>query len=56
MIVNSLVLEEKDLDKNMVSELVVTLQRFLRSHGVSNVSIGKTRPEELKNALLRELD
>jgi uncharacterized protein YcaQ len=56
MIVNSLVLEEKDLDKNMVSELAVTLQRFLRFHDVSNISIEKTQPKELKNALLRELD
>lgn len=56
MIVNSLLLEEKDFDKNLVIELAATLQRFLEFHGVSQVSIEKTDPKGLKDALMRELE
>jgi len=55
MIINSLFLEEKVLDKNVISELAVTLQRFLEFHDVSDVSIEKTQPKELKDALMLEL-
>lgn len=55
MIINSLVLEEKDLDENFFSELAVTLRSFLKFHGVSHVSIEKSQPKELKNALMHEL-
>jgi hypothetical protein len=55
MIVNSLLLEEKDFDKSLITELAATLQRFLEFHDVSQVSIEKTRPKELKDALMREL-
>jgi uncharacterized protein YcaQ len=56
MIVNSLLLEEKDFDKSLIAELAATLQRFLEFHGVSQVSIEKTHPKALKNALIRELE
>jgi hypothetical protein len=56
MIVNSLLLEKKDFDKNLAIELTATLQRFLEFHGVSQVSIEKARPKGLKNALMRELE
>jgi hypothetical protein len=56
MIINSLLLEEKDLDKRFMSELSATLQRFLKFHDVSQVSIEKTQPMELKDALMRELN
>jgi uncharacterized protein YcaQ len=56
MIVNSLLLEEKDFDKSLITELAATLQRFLEFHGVSQVSIGRTRPRELKDELIRELE
>lgn len=56
MIVNSLLLEEKDFDKSLITELAATLQRFLEFHDVSQVSIEKTRPKELKDALMHELE
>jgi hypothetical protein len=56
MILNSLILEEKDLNKNFVSELAETLQRFLKFHNVSRVSIRRTQPTELKEALMGELN
>jgi uncharacterized protein YcaQ len=55
MIINSLLLEKKDLDRSLTSELAAALRRFLEFHDVSNVSIGKTQPPELKNAIMREL-
>jgi uncharacterized protein YcaQ len=55
MIINSLLLEKKDLDRSLTSELATALQRFLDFHDVSNVSIGRTQPPELKNAIMREL-
>jgi uncharacterized protein YcaQ len=55
MTINSLLLEKKDLDRSLTSELAAALQRFLDFHAVSNVSIGKTQPPELKNAIMREL-
>jgi uncharacterized protein YcaQ len=55
MIINSLLLEKKDLDRSLTSELAATLQRFLDFHEVSKISIGKTQPPELKNALMQEL-
>lgn len=56
MVVNSLFLEEKDFDKNLVIKLATALQRFIKFHGVSQTTINRTRPKELKNALIRELD
>jgi uncharacterized protein YcaQ len=55
MIINSLALEEKKLEENIVDELAASLQRFTKFHDVSEVRIEKTKPKELKNALLREL-
>ncbi len=55
MIINSLFLEEKDFDINLIAELAATLQRFLKFHDVSQVSIEKTQPRELRDALMREL-
>jgi len=56
MIINSLFLEEKDFDKVFISELAETLQRFLEFHDASQVSIVKTQPKKLKDALMRELN
>jgi len=57
MIINSLVLEEKDFDKDTLTlELVTALQRFLKLHDVSQLKIKKTRPKDLKRNLMRELD
>jgi len=56
MIINSLVLEEKDFERGtLVSELATALQRFLKLHDVSQVIFKKTRPKDLKQALIREL-
>jgi uncharacterized protein YcaQ len=56
MIVNSLLLEKNDVGKNLVIELAVALQRFLEFHEVSQVSIERTQPKELKHALIHELE
>jgi hypothetical protein len=56
MIVNSLLLEEKEFDRSLVVELAATLQRFLKFHEVSQVNIKKTQPKELKDALMRDLE
>ncbi|MDH5783114.1 MAG: hypothetical protein OEZ35_05565, partial [Candidatus Bathyarchaeota archaeon] len=56
MIINSLLLEEKDFDKGFISELAETLQRFLEFHDVSQVSIVRTQPKELRDTLMRELN
>ncbi len=55
MIINSLLLEEKDFDNGLIAELAATLQRFLEFHGVSEVDVGKTQPRKLRDALMREL-
>ena len=55
MIINSLALEEKKPDMDIVEELAISLQRFTRFHDVSEVCIERTKPKELKNALMREL-
>ena len=55
IIINSLLLEEKQVDKRVVTELAATLRRFLRFHDAIQVSIKKTQPKELKDALMREL-
>jgi hypothetical protein len=55
MIINSLLLEENDLDKSFISELATTIQRFLKFHDASHLSIKKTQPKELKDAVMREL-
>ena len=55
MIINSLLLEEKDFDKGFISELAETLQGFLEFHDVSQVNIVITQPKELRDTLMREL-
>jgi uncharacterized protein YcaQ len=55
MIINSLILNEKDFDKRIVTELCKALERFLKFHDVSNVVIEKTQPKELKKSLMDEL-
>jgi uncharacterized protein YcaQ len=55
MIINSLLLEEKDFDKSFIVDLADALRRFLEFHCVSKVTVKKTHPEKLKNALMREL-
>ena len=56
MIINSILLEEKDFDKDLISELAETLQRFLEFHDAPRVSIVRTQPKKLKNALIHELN
>lgn len=51
MILNSLVLEERNVDKNLIIELAVALERFLSLHEVSQVSIAKAQPKILAEAL-----
>ncbi len=55
MIINSLILDEKDFDKKIITELSKALERFLKFHDVSHVVIKKTQPKELKKALISEL-
>ena len=56
MIINSIVLEEKDFDRDSLAyELAATLRRFLKLHDVSQINIKKTRPKDLKHTLMREL-
>jgi hypothetical protein len=56
MIINSIVLEAKDFHRGtLIAELAAALQRFLKLHNVSQVNIEKTRPKDLKHALMREL-
>lgn len=55
MIINSLLLEEKEFDKSLITEIAAALRRFLRFHDASQVSIEKTHPKELRAALIREL-
>ena len=56
MIINSIVLEEKDFDRDsLVGELAAALQRFLKFHDVSQINLKKTQPKDLKPALMGEL-
>ncbi|MFQ5758336.1 MAG: winged helix-turn-helix domain-containing protein [Candidatus Bathyarchaeia archaeon] len=55
MIINSLLLEEKDFDKSLITGLAATLKRFLKFHDAIQVSVEKTQPKKLKDALMREL-
>ena len=55
MLIKSLLLEKKDVDKDLTTELAATLQRFLKFHEASQISVEKTEPRELRDALLREL-
>jgi hypothetical protein len=56
MIINSIILEEKDFHRvTLIGELAAALQRFLKLHEVSQVNVKKTRPKNLKHALMREL-
>ncbi|MCZ2856803.1 MAG: winged helix DNA-binding domain-containing protein [Candidatus Bathyarchaeota archaeon] len=56
MIINSLLLEQKDFDKDLMNELGESLKRFLEFHDTSQVSIVRTQPKKLKDALIRELN
>lgn len=51
MIINSLLLEEKDFDKGFINELAETLQRFLELHDTSQVSIMRTRPKKIERCI-----
>jgi len=56
MIINSLLLEQKDFDKGLINELGESMKRFLEFHDTSQVSIVRTQPRKLKCALIRELN
>ncbi len=55
MILNTLLLEDGDIDENLMGKLASALQRFLEFHNVSQFSIEKTQPRGLRDALTREL-
>jgi uncharacterized protein YcaQ len=55
MIINSLILDEKDCDKRIITELCKAIGRFLKFHDVSDVVIERTQPKELKKSLMPEL-
>jgi hypothetical protein len=55
MIINSLMLDEKDFDKRIITELGEALERFLKFHDVSHIVIEKTQPKELKKSLMSKL-
>jgi uncharacterized protein YcaQ len=56
MIINSLALEGEPVEEDFVFELAKKLRDFLHFHDATRVSIVKTRPRKLKNALLTELE
>ena len=56
MIINSLLLEEGCFGKELVHELAVALRRFLQFHKASRIEIVRTKPRELGNVLLSELN
>jgi uncharacterized protein YcaQ len=56
MIINSLSIAEKYVSRSFINELIMSLRRFSEFHDVSQVSIQKTQPEELKTTLTRELN
>ena len=55
MIINSLSITDKPVSRIIIDELVMSLRRFCEFHDVSDISIQKTQPLELKRALEREL-
>jgi uncharacterized protein YcaQ len=55
MIINSLSVVDKPVGKGVINELAKSLRRFYEFHDVSHISILKTQPVELRNALEREL-
>jgi len=56
MIINSIVLEEKDFDRDsLVDELAAALRRFVKLHDVSKINLKKTQPKHLKHTLMGEL-
>lgn len=55
MVINSLSIIDKDLNRSFINELVTSLRRFLEFHNVSHVSVQRTQPEELRDILAREL-
>lgn len=55
IIVHSLYLEDKDLNEDMLFELVATLRKFAQFHETSQVDIEKTCPKKLKELLMHQL-
>jgi len=55
MIINSLLLEEKHIEKALVSELAQAVDRFYRFHDVSEVEIKRTEPKELRRSTMRAI-
>jgi uncharacterized protein YcaQ len=55
MIIHSLLLEEKPLDKALVRELVGAIERFLAFHDVYDVFLKKIQPNELITAVMAKL-
>jgi len=55
MIINSLFLETKKTDENILHKLAIALQRFSKFHDASSFSIEKSHPRELKNKLMQKL-
>jgi len=55
MIINSLLMEEKRVDKALVNELAEAVNRFCQVHGAPEVEIKRTQPSDLKGALMRAI-
>jgi uncharacterized protein YcaQ len=55
MVINSLSIADKYLNRSFIDELVTSFRRFLEFHSVSHVSIQRTQPNELRDILAREI-
>lgn len=53
MIINSILLEEKQIDQALINELAEAVMRFCRFHDATEVEIKRTEPKELRGSLMR---
>jgi uncharacterized protein YcaQ len=56
MIINSLSITDKTVDKSIIDDLATSLRRFCEFHGVSDLDIQKMQPLELRKSLEHELN
>ena len=55
MIINSILLEEKQIDQALINELAEAVMRFCRFHDATEVEIKRTEPKELRGSLMRAI-
>jgi len=55
MIINSLLMEEKHVDRALVNELADAVNRFCRFHDESEIEIKRTEPKKLTDSLMRAI-